>query len=93
MVVEARGGLSLFVEALYLSYRFSGLWKGIVSIYEEFCSHISFQIGSGDHVFFWLDTWVGDRPLAMQFPDLFRCVRDSQATVKDYMERDDLQIF
>lgn len=66
--------------------------EGIVSIYEELRSHIRSQIGSKDHVFFWLDTCLGDRPLAVQYLDLFRCVRDNQATVKDYMERNDLRI-
>lgn len=39
--------------------------------------NIRFQVGSGNTIFFWHDVWVGNRPLAVQFPDLYRCQRSA----------------
>lgn len=68
------------------SYRYSGSWKGLVSIKDAFEHCIKFWVGSGNYVLFGHDIWNGDRPLTTQFLDLFRCARDSRAKVKDHME-------
>ena len=50
-------------------------WKGILSVLEPFSQSIRFHVGKGDRVRFWLDTWIGDSPLASQFTNLFRCAQ------------------
>lgn len=41
----------------------SGLWRGILTVKEAFAKSIRYHVGSGEKIFFWLDTWTGDRPL------------------------------
>ena len=48
-----------------------GCWKSILS---------SLEVRNG---FFWHDTWCGDQPLKVQFPNLFRLARLRDATVHD----------
>lgn len=51
------------------------LWKGIVSVKEAFGANISHRVGNGENIYFWLDRWIGDKPLAERFPNLFSCAR------------------
>lgn len=74
------------------SYRHSAIWKGITSVREMFNSHISFQVGSGSAIYFWLDVWMGDRPLAEQFPHLYRCARNNNAVIFYYIDRNSSQM-
>ena len=39
----------------------------VICLSRRFMSHVRFQARKGDHILFWLDTWVGDRPLTTQF--------------------------
>lgn len=63
------------------------IWKGITSVKDAFANSIRYRVGSGLKILFWHDKWVGDRPLVDWFPDLFKCARDPEAKVGDYMER------
>eukprot|EP00268_Persea_americana_P041154 TRINITY_DN40_c1_g1_i12.p1 TRINITY_DN40_c1_g1~~TRINITY_DN40_c1_g1_i12.p1 ORF type:complete len:212 (+),score=26.43 TRINITY_DN40_c1_g1_i12:1343-1978(+) len=63
----------------------SAIWKGILSIKGLFMENIRYQTGSGERILFWKDRWVGKRALCVQFPDLFRCAQDKEATVSSYM--------
>uniref|UniRef100_A0A2N9FK77 Transposase MuDR plant domain-containing protein n=1 Tax=Fagus sylvatica TaxID=28930 RepID=A0A2N9FK77_FAGSY len=36
---------------------------------------------------FWVDTWCGDTPLNIQFPELYRIAQDKEANVADHMEQ------
>lgn len=47
-----------------LSSCHSGLWRGILSVMDVFDLNIRFRVGSGEKILFWLNTWVGDKPLA-----------------------------
>lgn len=38
-------------------------------------------------ILFRLDTWIGDRPLANQYPTLFQCVTDPYAKANSYVDR------
>lgn len=58
-----------------------------MSAHEAFSMKIKFSVGSGDKILFWLDTKVGERPLAVEFPSLFLCASDQQAKVSNYMSR------
>ena len=42
----------------------------------------SISVGSGASTLFWFNRWVGDRPLAARFPDLFFIVVDPWVSVK-----------
>lgn len=41
------------------------LWKRIASSWELFCG------SSGDNILFWSNSWIGRRPLAIEFSDFF----------------------
>jgi hypothetical protein len=41
------------------------------------------QVGNGRHTSFWLDGWIGNKPLAIQFPALFSHVQCSNTTVAE----------
>ena len=69
------------------SYRLFGIWRGIIADKSLFAGNISYKIGSGEDVFFWLDVWVGVRPLAVEFSSLFSCASNQSAKVKEYMEK------
>ena len=56
------------------SYNCSFIWKSMHSVKDMFMKHITYKVESGENISFWHDRWVGDRPLATQFLDLYRCV-------------------
>jgi hypothetical protein len=49
--------------------------KGNMGVKEAFFSRGSFVVGDGKSTRFWEDTWLGDNPLANQYPSLFKIVR------------------
>ena len=63
----------------------SAIWKGILSVNKLFMENIRYQIGSGEMTLFWKNWWVGEKALCAQFPDLFRCAQDKDATVSFYI--------
>lgn len=69
------------------SYRLYGIWRGIIADKALFAGNIRYKIGLGEDVFFWLDVWVGVRPLAADFSSLFRCASNQSTKAKDYMEK------
>lgn len=54
-------------------------------IKEEVLSNGSFIIKDGTDTRFWEDTWVGDKPLKVRYPNLYNIVRDPHATVSKVM--------
>lgn len=48
---------------------------------------MSITVWSNEKILFYLNNWVGDRPFARLFPDLFSFARDSQVKVSSYMKR------
>jgi hypothetical protein len=59
-------------------------------------NHISFVVGDGTRIKFWHDSWCGDQPLwvqfpelyqplRVQFPELFRIARVPEAAVADHI--------
>uniref|UniRef100_A0A2N9GXU6 Reverse transcriptase domain-containing protein n=1 Tax=Fagus sylvatica TaxID=28930 RepID=A0A2N9GXU6_FAGSY len=40
-----------------------GLWKGIMSGWEDYFQHVKFVVGQGTRVSFWKDKWCGDTSL------------------------------
>lgn len=56
-----------------------------MSIKEAFGANISYRVGNGENIYFWLDRWIGDKPLAERFPNLFSCASNFQAKVSSYL--------
>lgn len=44
--------------------RFSGVWKGIMSIKDILEANVNFWIGGGRLLLFWSNIWVGNSPFA-----------------------------
>lgn len=57
------------------------IWKSILLGRESFCKCIKFVLGSGENINFWKDVWVGDDPLMVSFPNIFRLALDQQTSV------------
>lgn len=45
--------------------RFLGIMEGHER--EAFVNNIRYKVALGDKIYFWLDTWVGDKPLSEDF--------------------------
>jgi hypothetical protein len=54
--------------------------------WDSFSSHLTFKVGDGSRVRFWLDAWCGDQPLRDRFPELFRLARMPNASVADHLQ-------
>ena len=65
-------------------YRFSLMWKNILSVKEKFMQNIKYQVRSGENILFWKDIWIGDCLLAKKFPELFKCGLVKDTKVKTY---------
>uniref|UniRef100_A0A453ELS0 Reverse transcriptase zinc-binding domain-containing protein n=1 Tax=Aegilops tauschii subsp. strangulata TaxID=200361 RepID=A0A453ELS0_AEGTS len=62
----------------------SPFWKGLMKTKVTFFQRVKFLIGSGTSTRFWEDTWLGESPLALQYPSLYNIVQrkeDYVATV------------
>lgn len=53
----------------------SPFWKGLMRVKTAFFNRGSFIVGNGMSTRFWEDTWLGDRPLAQQYPSLYNIVQ------------------
>ena len=49
--------------------------------WEDFSTHILYDVGQGNRVRFWHDGWCGSRPLKAMFPLLFECSRDRDGLI------------
>eukprot|EP00268_Persea_americana_P035190 TRINITY_DN34761_c0_g1_i1.p1 TRINITY_DN34761_c0_g1~~TRINITY_DN34761_c0_g1_i1.p1 ORF type:complete len:118 (+),score=19.47 TRINITY_DN34761_c0_g1_i1:39-356(+) len=63
------------------------MWRGITSVKDKFIQNIKYQVSLGEKILFWKDTWMGECPLAKQFPKLFNCDLVKEANVKSYIEK------
>lgn len=52
---------------------------------ESFDANIKFRFRDGKRLLFWADLWVGNSPLAAQFPRLYAYAKDRLAKACDYM--------
>jgi hypothetical protein len=59
----------------------SSFCKGLMKVKEEFFSRGTFQLGDGMNIRFWEDTWLGNKPLANQYPSLYSIVHRNNVTV------------
>lgn len=49
--------------------------KDLVRVKDDFFSRGSFSVGDGFSTRFWEDTWLGNRPLSLQYPALYNIVQ------------------
>ena len=57
-----------------------------------FFNRTKFIIVDGNNTRFWEDTWLGDTPLALQYPSLYRIVQRRDALVATIMQSIPLNI-
>jgi hypothetical protein len=70
----------------------SHFWRGLMHIKDEVLSLGSFDIKDGANVRFWDDTWIRDKPLKIQYPNLYNIVRETHATISKIMATSPLNI-
>lgn len=75
MIWEWDANLPL-VKSEPFNYRALNLWRCTVLTKEIFEYNIKHQVGYGTMIFFRLDTWIGEKPLAEMFHNLFVCAWD-----------------
>ena len=63
----------------------SHFWKGLMKVKNEFLERGSFVVGNGEKTRFWEDIWLGDKPLASQYPSLYNIVHRKQVSVADVL--------
>ena len=68
-----------------VSYKASPIWKGILSVKDNFMMNITYRMGMGEKILLWKDNWIGDRPLANHFPNLCSRVVEKEAKVNCYL--------
>jgi len=59
----------------------SPFWKSLMRVKDDFFKRGSFNIGDGLQTRFWEDIWLGDVPLAQQYPSLYNIVQRKDVTV------------
>jgi hypothetical protein len=59
---------------------------------DDFFERGSFIIGNGENACFWEDTWLGNSPLAHQYPSLYNIVQRKQVSVANVMSQMPLNI-
>jgi hypothetical protein len=66
--------------------------KGLLKIKDDFFSRGSFNVGNGMDTRFWEDSWLGDKPLAQQYPSLYNIVQRKQVSVANVLSHNPLNI-
>jgi len=70
----------------------SQFWQGLHKVKHLFKWGAIHKVKDGAQTFFWLDTWLGDSPLKVQYPTLFSMCRDPNAMVADLYSSEDWNI-
>jgi hypothetical protein len=86
-ILKGDGGLWLqLIKAKYLRGRplmscqcreGSQFWRSIQDIKHEIRAGVTYSIGDGVGTLLWLDPWLADQPLRLDFPQLFAICTDS----------------
>jgi hypothetical protein len=70
----------------------SPFWKGLMTVKEDFFNRGSFNVGNGVETRFWVDTWLGNKPLADEYPSLYSIVHRKKLIVANVMNHSPLNI-
>ena len=61
----------------------SRFWKGFQSIIQNLKFGFRWEVGNGERVRFWEDTWFGTSPLATQFWPVYPVCNEQTKTIKE----------
>jgi hypothetical protein len=61
----------------------SNSWRYLMTLAQLYRDLTVVKIGNGCHTSFWLDSWLGNKPLLIQFPALFSHVQHPNMTVAE----------
>lgn len=64
----------------------SPFWKGLMRTKINFFQRVKFIVGDGTSTRFWEDTWLGDTPLALQYPMLYNITQRKQDYVSTVLQ-------
>jgi hypothetical protein len=70
----------------------SHLWKGLMKVKDVVLSFGTFKVSDGSQTRFWLDIWLGNKPLKDKLPALFNIVRRKQDSVANVLSTVPLNI-
>ena len=70
----------------------SQFWKGLMKVKEGFFKRGKFVVGNGQATRFWEDTWLGEDPLASQYPLLYNVIRQKNVLVADALANSSVHI-
>uniref|UniRef100_A0A8I6YB20 Reverse transcriptase zinc-binding domain-containing protein n=1 Tax=Hordeum vulgare subsp. vulgare TaxID=112509 RepID=A0A8I6YB20_HORVV len=70
----------------------SPFWKGLMKTKTAFFNMTKFIIGNGESTRFWEDNWLGDEPLALQYPQLYNIAQRRQTIVAAVLRETPLNI-
>ena len=59
----------------------SPFWKGLMKVKQSLFNRTRFVIGNGTSTRFWEDTWLGESPLAIQYPSLYWIAQRREVSV------------
>ena len=59
----------------------SPFWKGLMRTKDLFFHRVKFLVGNGMSTRLWEDTWLGEAPLALQYPTLYNIVQRKEEYV------------
>ena len=58
-----------------------------MKVKDEFFEQGSFFVGNGASVWFWEDTWLGDKPLSSQYPTLYKIAHRKEVSVASVLSQ------
>src|SRR6266536_4971023 len=70
----------------------SPFWKGLMRTKDLFFRRVKFLVGNGMSTRFWEDTWLGETPLAIQYPSLYNIVQRKEDYVGTVLQSAPLHI-
>jgi hypothetical protein len=70
----------------------SQFWKGLMEVRDDFFRRGRFVVGNGNTIRFWEDKWLGSRPLAEHYPNLYNIVQRKNVRVSDVLSSSPLNI-
>lgn len=80
-IAENQWNAGIFYRVSYRSP-----WKFIHSNLPSFQDHIYIRVGNGSSIRFWEDKWIGDQPLAIVFPELYRVSSGKHLFISSFLE-------
>ncbi|GJR63333.1 RNA-directed DNA polymerase, eukaryota [Tanacetum coccineum] len=88
-VIQAVYGPSIVSHPVNLSSNWCSIVRELHLLTDkgfDFLSHCKKRIGDGNRTRFWVDKWIGDKPLQDHFPRLFALELDKEVLVVDKMK-------